>query len=132
MNARSLRTIVSENRIARFHAAVDERFGFLLDLGFRITERSSYSDRFGQVWFQSAATQIYLSWDAYDGSLEAKAGDTNLWPLVTAAGLWDAGRHYSGYAGYAIEAMQHGLDRVVTLLKMRPELLGKDPPARDA
>jgi hypothetical protein len=123
---------LSENRIPQFHAAVDERFAFLLDQGFRVTDRSSYADRFGCVQFESGATQIYLSWDAYDGSLEAKAGDTNLWPLVTAAGLWDAGRHHSGYAGYSVEAMQHGLDRVVAVLKMRPELLGKESPSRDA
>jgi hypothetical protein len=124
--------VESQNRISQFHASVDERFAFLLKQGFHIADRGTYADRFGRVQFESGAAQMYLSWDAYDGSLEAKVDDTNLWPLVTAAGLWDAGRHYSGYAGHSIEAMQHGLDRVVTLLEMHPELLGKKPPVRDA
>jgi len=67
--------------------------------------------------------EVYVSWDAYSGELEAELDGTNLWPMVTAAGLWDAGRKRVVYMGYAIEAMQHGLDRIATLLKARPQLL---------
>ena len=73
--------------------------------------------------FGTGGIQIYLSWDAYSGELEAKIDGTNLWPMVTAEGLWDAGRHQSVYAGYAIEAMKHGLDRIASLLNAHPEML---------
>ena len=115
----------SRRRISQFHDAVDERFAFLLKQGFHVVDRASYADRFGSVRFESDAAQMYLSWDAYDGSLEAKVGDTNLWPMVTAAGLWDAGRHYTGYAGASIEAMQHGLDRIATFLNNNSDLLNR-------
>jgi hypothetical protein len=42
---------------------------------------------------------------------------------VVAEGLWDAGRHQSVYMGYAIEAMEHGIDRIAVLLKAHPEML---------
>lgn len=113
-----------ESRIPQFHAAVDERFAFLLDQGFRVADRASYADRFGRVQFEKGATQVYLSWDAFaGGELEAKLDGANLWPLVVAEGLWDAGRHQSVYMGYAIEAMQHGLDRIAALFKAHPEML---------
>jgi hypothetical protein len=112
-----------QGRILQFHAAVDERFAFLLTEGFRPADRGSYSDRFGRVEFRSDAVKLYLSWDAYDGCLEAKLHGTNLWPFVTAEGLWDSGRYFPVYAGAAVESMQHGLDRIVTLLRAHPEML---------
>ena len=110
-------------RISQFYAAVEERFAFLSEQGFRVADRASYGDRFGSVRFESGGTQMYLSWDAHDGCLEAKVGDINLWPMVTAAGLWDAGRHYDVYAGFSIEGMQHGLDRIATFLTTHPGVL---------
>lgn len=117
----------NQGRIPQFHSAVDERFAFLLTLGFRLADRASYGDRFGRVQFTSGAVELHLSWDAYDGTLEATLNGTNLWPIVTAQGLWDAGRFSDGYAGAAIESMQHGLDRIVTLLQAHPEMLAHGP-----
>jgi hypothetical protein len=115
--------VESPSRISQFYAAVVERFPFLWEQGFRVADRASYGDRFESVRFESGGTQMSLSWDAYDGCLEAKVGDVNLWPLVTAAGLWDAGRHRDVYAGASIEAMQHGLDRIATFLTTHPGVL---------
>lgn len=117
---------MSRDRIPQFHAAVDERFLFLLNQGFRVAYRASYGDRGGQVRFGRGSAQITLVWEAYSGELEAKLDGTNLWPLVVAEGLWDAGRHGAVYMGYAIEAMQHGLDRIAAVLKAHPELLVAD------
>jgi len=94
-----------------------------MNQGFRVTDRASYADRWGRVQFDRGSTRIDLSWDASDGELETKLDGANLWPLVVAEGLWDAGRHQSVYAGYAIEATQHGLDRIAALLKAHPEML---------
>jgi hypothetical protein len=117
-------TVASQSRVARFHAAVDERFAFLLVQGFRVAERSSYADRFGQVRFERETMQVYLSWDVFaGGELVADLDGANLWPLVVAEGLWDAGRERSVYMGHATEVMEHGLDRIASLLKGRPELL---------
>ena len=113
-----------ESRIPQFHAAVDERFAFLVDQGFRVADRTTYADRWGRVQLERDGTQVDLSWDAFaGGELEAKLDGTNLWPFVVAEGLWDPGRHQSVYMGFAIEAMQHGLDRIAALLKSHPEML---------
>ena len=113
-----------ESRIPQFHAAIDERFTFLLNQGFRVADRTTYADRWGRVQFERESTKVYLSWDAFaGGELEATLDGANLWPLVVAEGLWDAGRHQSVYMGYAIEAMQHGLDRIAALLRAHPEML---------
>ncbi len=116
--------MASEGEIPQFHAAVDERFAFLADRGFRIADRTTNADRWGRVQFERKSTKIELSWDAFaGGELVAELDGTNLWPLVVAEGLWDAGRHQSVYMGFAIEAMQHGLDRIAALLKAHPEML---------
>jgi hypothetical protein len=110
-------------RVAGFHAAVDERFCFLIAVQLRCAHRTSADDRFGQVWFEANGLHIYLSWDSYSGELEAEVEGKSLWPAVVAAGLWDAGRYQAVYMGASVAAMEHGLDRVVTLLKAHPELL---------
>jgi hypothetical protein len=116
--------VVTPARIPQFHAAVDERFAFLVNQGFRVADRTTYADHFGEVTFENGAKRVYLSWAAVaGGELEAKLNDTNLWPLVVAEGLWDAGRGHNVYMGFAIESMAHGLDRVAALLKAHPELL---------
>jgi hypothetical protein len=118
--------VLAQDRIRQFHAAVDERFLFLLNQGFRVADRASSTDRWAQVRFERGSTQLVLGWEAYSGELESKLDGANLWPLVVAEGLWDAGRHQSVYMGYAVEAMQHGLDRIATVLKAHPELLVAD------
>jgi hypothetical protein len=116
--------VVTPAQIPQFHAAVDERFAFLVNQGFRVVNRTTYADRFGEVTFENGAKRVYLSWATVaGGELEAKLNDTNLWPLVVAEGLWDAGRDHNVYMGFAIESMAHGLDRVAALLKAHPELL---------
>jgi hypothetical protein len=112
-----------ESRIPQFHAAIDERFAFLLYQGFRVADRTTYADRWGRVQFERESTQVVLSWDAFaGGELVATVNGANLWPFVVAEGLWDAGRHQSVYMGYAIKAMKHGLDRIAALLKAHPEM----------
>jgi hypothetical protein len=116
--------VVLQARIPQFHTAVDERFAFLLNQGFRVADRTTYADRWGRVQFERENTQVDLSWDASaGGELVATLDGVNLWPLVVAEGLWDAGRDRGMYMGYAIEAMEHGLDRIASLLKAHPELL---------
>lgn len=120
--------MISRDRIPQFHAAVDERFAFLLNKGFRVANRASFADRWAQVQFEKGSVQLVLGWEAYSGELEAKLNGINMWPLVVAEGLWDAGRHQSVYMGYAIEAMQHGLERIAALLKAHPHLLAGTAP----
>jgi len=74
--------VVSEDQIPQFHAAVDERFAFLVNQGFRVADRTAYGDRWGRVQFERESTQIELSWDAFaGGELVAELNGTNLWPL---------------------------------------------------
>jgi hypothetical protein len=112
-----------QRRIPQFHAAVDERFAFLVNQGFRVADRESVGDRWGRVRFERLNTKLETSWDAYSGELEAELNGADLWPLVVVEGLWDAGRYQREYMGYAIEAMHHGLDRIATLIKAHPEML---------
>jgi 2-phosphosulfolactate phosphatase len=122
--ARIKLAVVSLDRVPRFHAAVDERFAFLLNQGFRVADRGTYAARFGHVKFERESAQVYLSWDAFaGGELQAKLNCNNLWPTVIAEGLWHGGREPSVYMGYAIDAMEHGLDLIASLLNAHPELL---------
>lgn len=114
------------HRIPQFYSAVGIRFEFLLRQGFGVVERTAYGDRWAQVQFERGSTRFILGWDAYSGELNAEIDGASLWPLIFAEGLWDAGRDQPVYMGYAIEAMEHGLERVAALLKARPQVLGSD------
>jgi hypothetical protein len=109
----------TDNRIAAFHAAVDERFAFLAELGYKIVERRSLTDRYGSVRFKSESSEVQMSWDAYDGDIAATIDGRDAWAMLVAAGDWRG----NGYQGFAVEAMQHGLDRIATFLRSHPEAL---------
>jgi hypothetical protein len=61
-----------------------------------------------------------ISWQTYDGSLEVETNGSDVWAMMGAEGLWYPER---GYQGYAVEAMQHGLDRVANFVAAHPEML---------
>ena len=109
----------ADNRIAIFHASVDERFAFLAGLGYKVVERRSLTDRYGSVRFKSENSEFQISWDAHDGDIGATIDGRDVWEMLVAAGDWRG----NGYQGYAVEAMQHGLDRLATFLCSHPETL---------
>jgi hypothetical protein len=112
-----------KTRVAQFHEAIDDRLSFLLKVGFVFVERESAGDLFGRVRLSSGSHHIDVLWEARDGALEAKLDGVDLWPQVVAAGLWEAGRPGHVYAGYSIDSMQHGIDRIAVLLKAMPGLV---------
>lgn len=112
----------SPSRLDLFQAAVDERFGFLLERGFTITRRTSFWDRYREIEWSDGLTVLMIAWETFSGELDARIDGGSLWPFVVDAGLWDAGRGRV-YQGYPVAVMEHGLDRIVALLRMRPELL---------
>ena len=111
--------MATTNRILAFHTSVDERFAFLAKCGLSLAERRSVGDRYGAVRFNSPYTDVAISWDAYDGNLEATINEQDVWDMLVDNGEW-RGR---GYQGFAVDAMQHGLDRIAKFLSSRPELL---------
>ena len=106
---------MADDRIAEFHAAVNDRFGFLFERGFVVTDAQSLGDRYGSVAFHSPTVDIEIGWDAYDGCLDVDMNGKNVWYMLREAGVWNL----PGYAGYALDSMKHGLDRIADFLKAR-------------
>jgi hypothetical protein len=110
----------TENRLAAFQRSVDERFlPFLTERGYSVVERTSITDRYGAVRFKSAKSEVNISWDTYDGDIEASVNGCDLWKMLAASGDWAR----NGYQGFAVEAMERGLDRLAQFLYSHPETL---------
>ncbi len=110
----------AENEIAKFHASVDDRFGFLAAHGFDVVKRTTIADRYGSILFKGPYGEIAISWDAYDGGLEATLNGANVWEILVASGDWER----PGYQGSTVEAIQRGLDRIARYLSAHPSAGG--------
>ncbi len=98
--------------IGTFHASVDDQFAFLTAHGFIVMKRTSIADHYGAVWFQAPHREIMISWDAYDGGLEATVNGRNLWEMLVESGDWPR----PGYQASKVETMQRGLQRLARYL----------------